>query len=278
MPLLSPTEVTKLKLEAIRAPQLRALCRELGIESRGTVALLIKRILNAEIPDSTIDRFIRQEYAQARVARQRDRISDDELRRELEKVRDFSWGVVQGQLDGKIQTRYVRVHVRYDELVNAVKASLHSEVTSYVICTWYNHWTTILLEDMVSSHPKVVPTLKAKKGIDIFFGGQPFDIKTTYIPRGYDLEQAISDPRGLAIWLYENQGAQRFGSDNRLYIVLADTSNLEDSWKLKREFPLLEERVSQFLSRETVGSSDEVVFTFGNEVYTALSKLLLITR
>ncbi|HOJ40596.1 MAG TPA: hypothetical protein PK644_09070 [bacterium] len=93
------------------------------------------------------------------------------------KVETFSWGVVQGQLDQKIQVEYVRRIVRYEDLLSNVRAKLHDDVTNYVICTWFNHWTTVLIEEHISTHKKVIPTIKNIKGIDIFFDGQPFDLK-----------------------------------------------------------------------------------------------------
>jgi len=43
----------------------------------------------------------------------------------------------------------------------------------------------------------------------------------------------------LVVWLYENQGAQRFGADNRLFVVLLDKKDIERSWELKRDFELV---------------------------------------
>jgi hypothetical protein len=59
----------------------------------------------------------------------------------------------------------------------------------------------------------------------------PFDLKTTYLPKDYDVEDAIKNPKNLAKWMYENQGAQRFGADNRLFVVLLDKNNPQESWK-----------------------------------------------
>jgi len=193
------------------------------------------------------------------------------------KVKTFSWGVVQGQLDQKIQTEYVRRIVRYDDLINNVKARLHDDVTSYVICTWYNHWTTVLIEEHISKHPKLIPTLKNIKGVDIFVDGQPFDLKTTYLPRDYDVKDAVENPKNLAIWMYENQGAQRFGSDNRLFVVLLDAKNPEKSWKLKRNFNLVFSKIDEFFNKEKISTDDEVVFSFARKTYTAVSKMLLIS-
>ncbi len=235
MPLLSAKEVRNLKLSTIPLEKLRNFAENVRQSSSESATDIIKKLIDIPNIDSKIDVFIKQEY-DLRIKERKSLISDDDLIKELHKVKDFSWGVVQGQLDQKIQAEYVRRIVRYDDLISNVKAKLHNEVTSYVICTWYNHWTTVLIEEHISQHPKVIPTLKNIKGIDIFVDGQPFDLKTTYLPRDYDIQDVIKNPKNLAIWMYENQGAQRFGSDNRLFAILLDTKNPEESWKLKRNF------------------------------------------
>jgi len=238
---------------------------------------LIKRVL-ANAPDaSTIDQFIKEEYL-AIIKEREALITASELKAEVGKVKEFSWGIVQGQLDNKIQAQYVRNHVRYDDLIRDVRRQLHDDITCYVICTWYNHWTTVLIEEYISQHKNVIPALKKVKGVDIFFDGQPFDLKTTYLPREYEYSEAVTDPRALIIWLYENQGEQRFGGDNRLYVVLYDSQKPEDSWKLKRDFPLIENRVEDFFDSEKVSGQDEVVFSYKRKTYTAISKLLFITK
>ena len=187
-------------------------------------------------------------------------------------------GLEEGQLDQKIQAEYVRRFVRYDELLNNVKAKLHDDVTNYVICTWYNHWTTVLIEEHISTHPKVIPTIKNIKGIDIFFDSQPFDLKVTYLPREYKPIDAVKSPSDLAIWMYENQGAQRFGADNRLFVVLLDKENPERSWELKRSFALVFQKIDNFFDKETVSKDDEIVFTFKRKTYTAVTKVLMMTK
>jgi len=277
MPLLSQMEVLRLKLETLVVPFLRALCKRTGLDHRGNSSELIKRVL-ANAPDaSTIDQFIKEEYL-AIIKEREALITASELKAEVGKVKEFSWGIVQGQLDNKIQAQYVRNHVRYDDLIRDVRRQLHDDITSYVICTWYNHWTTVLIEEYISQHKNVIPALKKVKGVDIFFDGQPFDLKTTYLPREYEYSEAVTDPRALIIWLYENQGEQRFGGDNRLYVVLYDSQKPEDSWKLKRDFPLIENRVEDFFDSEKVSGQDEVVFSYKRKTYTAISKLLFITK
>lgn len=276
MPLLSAKEVRNLKLSSIPLELLRDFAENIGESNKGSKTDIIKRLINVVDIDSKIDGFIKQQYI-LRIKERKDLISDEDLIKELYKVKEFSWGVVQGQLDQKIQAEYVRKIVRYDDLINNVKARLHGDVTSYVICTWYNHWTTVLIEEHISQHPKVIPTLSPIKGIDIFVDSQPFDLKITYLPREYNAQDAIKNPKNLAIWMYENQGAQRFGADNRLFVVLSDTKNPEESWKLKRNFDLVFSKIDEFLNKEKVSSVDEIVFSFAHKTYTAISKVLLIS-
>jgi len=159
-----------------------------------------------------------------------------------------------------------------------VKGKLHEEITNYVICAWYNHWTTCLLEEHISSHSRVVPAIKNVKGIDIFFDGQPFDLKVTYVPQGYDPKKPVENPRDLAIWMYEHQGAQRFGADNRMFVILLDKEHPENSWELKRDFELVFKKIEEFLDKETVSEKDEVEFSFRRRKYQAIAKILIIMR
>ncbi len=277
MPLLSQKEVLNLKLSSIPLLQLKMFALNLGIKGTGPAGEIIKRLLENGIDEKIVNEFIKQKYNE-KMQERRKVISDEDLKKELMKVKTFSWSVVQGQLDQKIQTEYVRRIVRYEDLLNNVKVKLHNDVTNYVVCTWFNHWTTVLIEEHISTHKKVIPTIKNIKGIDIFFDGQPFDLKITYLPRDYDPTDAVKNPSNLAIWMYENQGAQRFGADNRLFVVLLDKDNPERSWELKRDFALVFQRIDDFFSKETVSKGDEVVFAFGRKTYTAVTKVLIITK
>ena len=273
--LVSKKELTNLKLGSIKSNDLRELAAILDVDLRGKSSDLIKKLIDA--PQDKIDEFIKGKYEELIRERQK-LISDNDLRQELSKVKDFRWGVVQGQLDSKIQSEYVRHFVRYEDLLNGVRTRLHDDITHYVIATWYNHWTTVLIEDHISKHPKVIPTLKNKLGVDIFFDYQPFDLKTTYPPKSFTLEQALKSPKDLIIWLYENQGAQRFGADNRFFVVLASKSNLDESWKLKRDFDFVFNEIDKFFESASVSKEDEVVFGFDQKTYTTISKILIIAK
>jgi len=136
--LVSKKELTNLKLKSIKSDDLKELAGILDVDAKGTVSNVIKKLIN--VPQNKIDEFIKRKY-QTQIKERRKLISDEDLKQELLKVKEFKWGVVQGQLDQKIQTEYVRRIVRYEDLISGVKNKLHDDITHYVIATWYNHWT-----------------------------------------------------------------------------------------------------------------------------------------
>ena len=263
-------------MKAVPVKDLRELAQTLQVNGKGRHGEIAARLL--ALDPELIDAFIKRKYAETIVAKRRNRISDDDLLAELHQVEAIEWGVEQGQLDGKIQREYVRRFTRYNDLVHGVESRLHGEITGYAIASWYNHWSTVLIEDHISQHPNVVPTIKNIKGIDLFFHNHSFDLKVTYLPKEYDLESAITEPAQLGRWLYENQGAQRFGDDNRLYVVLIDTADRTQSWKLKRAVDLVYPQIDAFLDTATVGESDILPFVYGGQSYTPRCKILLVTK
>ncbi len=269
------SEIINDKLNTVSKADICDLARELGVSPSGSHGVIVSRLLNRD--PAAIDAFIKRRYHKKVKERQANLISDAELLGELAKVERIDWGVVQGQLDAKIQSDYVRKFVRYDDLVAGVRRSLHDTVTGYAIASWYNHWSTVLIEDHISQHPNVVPTLKNVRGVDVFLGDHPFDLKITYLPKGYDMEEAITDPIGVARWLYENQGAQRFGDDNRFYVVLINRADVAQSWKLKREMSTIAPQIDAFLDSITVSSADVLSFIYNNRSYTAKCKTLVVT-
>ena len=62
------------------------------------------------------------------------------------------------------------------------------------------------------------------------------------------VQDAQKNPKHLAKWLYENQGEMRFGSENRIFLILVDTNDFSASWKLKRNLNLLAPTITSFLN------------------------------
>lgn len=269
-------ELTNRKLGTVPVRDLRELARELQVDTRGRQGDIVARLINQDT--AVIDAFIKRKYRERVQERQERLISDADLIAELNRVEGIDWGVVQGQLDGKIQREYVRRFTRYNDLIAGIEARLHGEITNYAVASWYNHWSTVLIEDHIAQHDNVVPTIKNVAGVDLFFRDHPFDLKITYLPRQYDVRSATQNPTGLARWLYQNQGRQRFGADNRFYVVMIDVADVTRSWRLKREVDLLYGAIDDFLNTAAVDDADDLQFVFDGRHYVPRCKILLITR
>ncbi len=280
---MGTVSLTNQKLRSIPKPDLDELAKKLERGGKGTAADVIMRLLNPKLPGidtAAVDKFIKAKYAEKVRRRRETVISDEDLLAELQKVKGVDWGVEQGQLDSKIQREYVRKFARYDDLVRGVAGKLHDEITGYVVASWYNHWTTELIEDHISQHSNVVPTIKDIAGVDLFFRDALFDLKVTGLPKTWmpRAEEAIANPTELARWLYENQGQQRFGDNARLYVVLIDREDVSQSWRLKRETDIVYPQIDAFLDTATVDDSDVLPFSFRKRPYTATCKILLVTK
>src|SRR5574337_90024 len=217
----------------------------------------------------------------------------DQLVSELYKLKNFDWGGdYQNSLDKYLVSRYVKVqNPSYEILVSKFETEINIAVQGYVLNSWYNHWSSILIEHIFKLHKIVLLIVGKIKSVDFFINNIPFDLKVTYLPSGYILykrkekgfpveltflkskakeakitfdkkakpgdifyeivekmkdrndnfcnqtlatlksqkmeilSDAQSNPKTLAKWLYENQGEMRFGSENRLFLVLVDTED-----------------------------------------------------
>ena len=101
--LFTPEQSLSLKLESTTVGRLKRLCAEVGVSAAPPKPKMIERLLKAGITHSVVNAFIKREYAK-RIRRREALITTEELRRELLKVTHFDWGIVQGRLDGLIQS------------------------------------------------------------------------------------------------------------------------------------------------------------------------------
>ena len=185
--LISENEALEMKLDTMIVPLLKELAKEFDKKSlwRLNKSEIIKFIIENDITHTEVNKFIKKKYHTEKLKKRIEMISDEELSNELHKVKTFHWGAVQGKLDNLIQKNYVREYSKYSELIDSIEKELYETIKNHVVCSWYNHWTSVIIEDCISKHPKVVPTLMDKKRVDIFFNNQPFDLKTTYFPKFY---------------------------------------------------------------------------------------------
>jgi hypothetical protein len=96
------------------------------------------------------------------------------------------------------------------------------------------------------------------------------------------LNEVQSNPKILAKWLYENQGEMRFGSENRLFLVLVDSEDFNGSWKLKRNLDLLKPTIMKYLDNFKSKKMEDLKVTFGYkgkpQTFTALADVIFVVK
>ena len=265
----------------------------------------------------------------------------EQLKEDLYKIQYYAWGGDQNNsLDKYFISRYVKVLSNYNEL-QAKQAEIGTNAWNYVQNSWYNNWTSFIIESLFKRNHKVISAVGEIKSVDFFIEDYPLDLKVTFFPsqfmeqklklmfgrssiswlkdkckgtgifcdnnssvtqQFYTLveklkelnrtdvlneldnarQQVIKDaqrnPVELMKWLYENQGEMRFGAENRLYLILADTKDLSQSWKMKRAFSIIEPKVKQYIANFSSVSLKTIKFEFKKKSYTALSDILFIVK
>ena len=105
---------------------------------------------------------------------------------QLFRMAHFDWGgLYQNSLVRTIVDNYVKKIQSFDELSQKIDTELQASLRGYVLCSWYNHWSSILIEDLFKDHPTILPTVGLIKKVDFFWHDTPFDLKVTYFPDGY---------------------------------------------------------------------------------------------
>jgi hypothetical protein len=273
----------------------------------------------------------------------------NQLVSELYKLKNFDWGGdYRNSLDKYLISRYVKVYQSYNTLISKFESDINSAVQGYVLNSWYNHWSSILIEFMFKVHPLILPTVGQIKSVDFFIDSIPFDLKVTYLPAEYIklkrkekglpveltflkkkakeadiffdknspqsdiyheitermkdrndnfcrsaletlkneklqiLKDAQENPKILIKWLYENQGEMRFGSENRLFLILVDSDEFNNSWKLKRNLDLLKPTITQYLDNFKSKKIDDLKVTFRYkgkpQIFTALADVIFVVK
>jgi adenine-specific DNA methylase len=291
-----------------------------------------------------IDRFIRATHHEHVST-----LNEQALVTELYKLRFFDWGGdYKNALDRYLVDRFIKVYISYDELTAKFDGEISRAVQGYVLCSWYNHWSSILIEHLFKKHPIVLPTVGQIKKVDFFVNGIPFDLKVTYLPANFiekkrkefglkpeltELKQAAKslgivfnkdarhddiyyeitqklkdkgtkecldaleaikkvrldilsrvqkDPKSLIQNLYEEQGEMRFDASNRLFLVLVDSSDFDNSWKLKRNMDALNPAITAYLDNFKSKKMDDLRISFRYKAkaqeFKVLSDIIFVVR
>ncbi len=187
---------------------------------------------NSKVTDDIIDGAINAIFSEERRDRQK---MEDELISELYKVDSFEWGgLYQNSLEKTIIDNYVKKIWCYDKLNDSIENELHHSMRAYVLSSWFNHWTSILIEDIFKDHPRVIPAVGKIKKIDFFLNNVPFDLKVTYLPEGY-----IKDRRRIRKLATEITELKRFCREHDIHFdrAMRESKLLPDLWQKIGDHP-----------------------------------------
>lgn len=174
-----------LKLRSLsRRDAMEELAKEQSIDlTKVPTRQVLKTLFETQIDGKSIETFIRKKFLKERATRAKNEAT---LITELYKLNVFDWGGLhQNSLEKTIVDNYVKKIRSYDSLCDKIDNELQSSLKGYVLCSWYNHWTSIIIEDIFKEHKVVLPAIGLVKKIDFFIRDCPFDLKVTYLPEGY---------------------------------------------------------------------------------------------
>lgn len=268
-------------------------------------------------------------------------VDEEKLKSGLRQINNYEWGGDQeNSLDQYLVRRYIKVISDLDVLRSKSDA-IAANVWNFVQTSWYNNWTSYLIESIFKKHRRVLSAVGEIKSVDFFIDNKPVDLKVTYFPGEYmqgklkgvlgnseltwlkhkaktfgilpdknlsDSEQynflreeienhghqeviaqltkirkqivddARKDPESLMKWLYEKQSPRLFGAENRLFVVLIDSTDMDQSWKMKRAFSLIEKEVNAYLETFTDTSLKKIDFTFKKQNYSSLADVIFVVK
>tara|TARA_Y100000996_G_C22550993_1_gene653703 strand:- start:183 stop:1292 length:1110 start_codon:yes stop_codon:yes gene_type:complete len=135
---------------------------------------------NPLVDESKINDFINEKYKEE--AQSIDN-NTEYIVDQLNRLNDFDWGGSFGNsLEKNIVNNYVKKIQSFDQITEKINEDLLFSLKGYTMNSWYNHWTSILIENIFKNHNSVLPTVGLIKKIDFFINDIPFDLKVTYFP------------------------------------------------------------------------------------------------
>lgn len=170
------------------------------------------------------------------------------MEKELKKVKKYIWGRRQdNSYDNK--TRFIYKVKTYNELMSECDKRFKNDedLINYAICRFYNFYSHNGVADIFLKYSNVVAEKNKKhRTKDFQIDGVPFDLKLSVFPKRL-IGKAKTD-KAICEWMYNNQSQQaRKHHKNRLFVIVLDEKNPAESWRLKSEFDLIEEKVNDFL-------------------------------
>lgn len=338
-----------LKLRSIdRSALLAEFCADIGYQptQRITADSIWHNMAANKGFGNALDKFMRK--CQTRENRV-EAVSTDSIRSNLYRMTHFHWGGgFRNSLDKAIVSRYVKTDriIPFDRLELICDGELRDMSRGYLLNSWYNYWSSVLIENLFKRNVRVLPAYGKIKNVDFFVDNFPFDLKVTYMPQEYasltrkrleideplkilkayakkhgisysredspeqvryeiieqmkdsksadaksvlatldanwtqTVKYIVREKRDLIRWLYENQGDMRFGAENRIFLVLIDMKNPDDSWKLKRNVDLMSPMISRWISNFKRTKANDLLagFSYKSRQYETYADVIFVIK
>jgi hypothetical protein len=274
-----------LKLRSLsRGELLRQFAGEVGLNIEGLRGRqLFEYIFTQNLSEQSLNSFIERVYA---IEREKRRTNEEILYSQLYQLQNFNWGgFYQNAVEQTIVNNYVKKIADYDELLSRIETDLNPRLKGYILCSWYNHWTSIIIEDIFKDHPTILPTIGLVKKVDFFWNDFPFDLKVTYFPDGF--MKLKRQQRGLRPELTElkayarthNIAINRNLGDDDLFRELL--TRIEESTSDEAKFFISEfNRHRREIIDETIANPQELIVWFyenqGTRRFDAANRFFLV--
>lgn len=122
-------------------------------------------------------------------------VDEDKVRTALHKINAYEWGGDHNNsLDQYLVRRYVKVISDYDTLQKKA-TEIQANAWNFVQTSWYNNWTSYLIESIFKKHERVLSAIGEIKSVDFFIDKYPIDLKVTYFPNEF-MEKKLKDKIG----------------------------------------------------------------------------------
>ena len=122
---------------------------------------------NNIITEIGINSYIRATFNRERLGRSQ---NEAYLIDQLSRLQNFDWGGSHGNnLEKNIVDNYVKKIQSFERMNEEIEGNLLISLRGYTLNSWYNHWTSIIIEDLFKEHPNVLPTIGLVKKIDFFY-------------------------------------------------------------------------------------------------------------
>ncbi|MCZ7613202.1 MAG: hypothetical protein M5T52_06620 [Ignavibacteriaceae bacterium] len=150
-----------------RSDLLKELAELAGIDTTEIAAReLFRHLFCQNIDIEVIQTFIQQVYDRER----EERIgNEDFLYTQLYRLQVFDWGgFYQNAVEQTLVNNYIKKIRDYNQLNTAIENDISPRLRGYILCSWYNHWSSILIEDMFRDHPDITPSIGLVKKLTFF--------------------------------------------------------------------------------------------------------------